>query len=569
VKRINGVSWILWELRSLHLRVRVRVLRINTFTKHKYVTQTQEKKFFSSLAPDPTFSRDYRQYYLAGAREIRRTTSQIPYRSPDLEDYLVQINRNVNQPRLFEDEEYGRHVRTVRAGKSFGMKDFQFWMNVYARQGFTKHQSNLDGWLDFNSSFSSRTTDLLNKEAVMGVISPIQEKGLKLRAVANPFPYHQWALKPLGDCLFDILKQVPTDYTHNQLESLPAIREILRWNKRIADERHASVSPSSDTRLFEPVHSVDLSDATNQFPLEVQVEILTEILGTDYAEQLGIFQWVSKGVWQTNKQFSMRQNVRWTKGQPLGLYPSFASFALSHNALLLGLSMQHGGLFFVIGDDVVIHGNKLHEAYLGALASFKVSYSPEKTISSYFLAEFAGSVIHPSGWFSKGKEGPLTPTSILSRVEKHGEAEFQYMRKYILGHKTMPKEVKDSLTRALYTYDAKPTYLGGGGHVPEFPSTFFFKQEKVQLKPMYVYADLPPVLAIGLRKGIDNTTSLLWRSWQYRHTLTNALRSKDVNKYPTVTPKGNGRSLIAQVIKCSEEGWIHSWMESRLTLAQR
>jgi hypothetical protein len=212
-----------------------------------------------------------------------------------------------------------------------------------------------------------------------GVISGIQEPGFKLRAVANPDRVIQAMLEPLKVLVMCHLQGLPTDHTHDQQAAIPKVQEMLRSG--------------------EVIHSVDLSDATNLFPLHLQVDLLRKMCPPEYSDYISLFSEVSSGPWLTRLR-DKPEIVKFTRGQPLGLGPSFGVFALAHNTLLEGLCMklkidpvQH---FVVLGDDVVIRGDKLNSLYRSTLANLGCKVSESKTISSTKLAEFAGTTVLPS-----------------------------------------------------------------------------------------------------------------------------------------------------------------------------
>jgi len=558
-KRIRKMSWILWELRSLPLRVRVRVLRVNTFFVLKDVTPSQRKKFLSSMMSPNVYSTDVFSIIELGARMIKSHIKVLPYQSPQIEDYVYIRSRLKSQPTLNRTREY---LVTSRSGEDFSLTDFHTYHDVFYKKGFTQVLSDLDGILDFhNPSPFKHRLDLIP----IGVVSPIQEKGCKLRAIANPHPFIQWSLIPLGKATFDILRQLPSDYTHNQTDALPVIRQ---WMKSVGNPGNADLSSTSEeVASSAKIHSVDLSDATNQFPLDAQEFVLKTILGPKYLEQIEIFRWASRGAWQVHPSLrgDVTGEIRWTKGQPLGLYPSFSSFALAHNALLEGLRILHGGSYCIVGDDVAIYSSELHVAYLDALSQLRVSFSKEKSLSSNSLAEFVGHVIRPSGWFAKGKEGKLTPSSVLSRVMKHGEAEFNYVRKYIV---TLPyTRESDALAKALFTYDAYPSYLGGGGHV-DYPVTDLLPSADVTpLLKRHDYPGLMPAIRMLITNRLDNSLPDLWSRWEYRHLLPDTIRSNRIGNIPTISPKGKGKTIIARVVrKAGRDSFLH-WTKERLLLA--
>jgi hypothetical protein len=212
--------------------------------------------------------------------------------------------------------------------------------------------------------------DFDRSKVIAGNIGFIQEPGGKLRSVANPFRIFQRTLEPLGDSLFNLLKELPWDCTFDQSKAIPAVQKALLDGKTL--------------------HCIDLSAATDYFPLELQLAVLRVLYGNQ--QLIDLFEDLSRASWRTNQHY--QPTISWRRGQPLGLYPSFASFGLTHGLLLLTLCKgNYHGQFFVVGDDVIIFEDKLAKAYQQTLKLLGCPFSPEKTISSSSLAEFAGKII--------------------------------------------------------------------------------------------------------------------------------------------------------------------------------
>jgi hypothetical protein len=117
---------------------------------------------------------------------------------------------------------------------------------------------------------------------------------------------------------------------------------------------------------------------------------------------LGIFAHLSRGRWVVKQPETPGMVVTWSVGQPLGLYPSFGVFALTHGLLLNSISKEHdlqdGELHFrVLGDDVVIDHPEVANSYLRYIKQMGIEVSPAKTIVSNRVGEFAGKVIGPQG----------------------------------------------------------------------------------------------------------------------------------------------------------------------------
>lgn len=229
-----------------------------------------------------------------------------------------------------------------------------------------------------------------------GTVHMLQEPGYKCRTIASPYRLHQIALKPLGDKLFEILKTLPWDCTFDQQKAHPNIQEALRKGKT--------------------VHCVDLSSATDYFPLSLQLEVLKTIFGEN--DYINLFHFLSRSNWKSNELGT----ISWTRGQPMGLYPSFPSFGLTHGLLLLMLSNgEYHGQFFVVGDDIVILNDSLAKAYKNTLDLLECPYSPDKTISSDTFAEFAGKIITSQQVFPQLKWRKMSDDNFLDLMCLLGE----------------------------------------------------------------------------------------------------------------------------------------------------
>jgi len=274
----------------------------------------------------------------------------------------------------------------------------------------------------------------------VGRITFIQEPGYKLRAVANPHLLHQVVLEPLKRYLMDLLKQDPQDFTFRQEEAFPIIQGWLR----------------------EPEYtfSVDLSDATNNFPLEVILHALSGQTGA--RPWLDCFSSVSRAGWLvTDPHLSARsaapgsghkEGVRrlmyYKTGQPMGLGPSFAAFALTHHWVLKGIQKEVPGTYAILGDDIVIHGRALYDRYREVLQVMDCPVSEAKCLSSTSLAEFAGRAIDRSGVYSQSKWRNVSDNSFIDLARNLGvearRAHFLFgaRQRRILKHiQSLPKEI--------------------------------------------------------------------------------------------------------------------------------
>jgi len=227
--------------------------------------------------------------------------------------------------------------------------------------------------IDFNRFCDSvHDDDRVDGPLRCGEVHFLQEPGYKLRSIASPYRLFQIASEPLKKDLKRVVEQLPWDCTHNQAKATDYIQQHLQHGKK--------------------VHSVDLTSATDVFPLDIQEKVLQAIYGVDNPF-VRLFSEISQGTYS-----SELGDITWNKGQPLGFNPSFFAFTLSHGILLFTLNgMRHDNMFFVVGDDVIILDDRLYKKYLEVLDVLDCPYSPEKSVSSSIMGEFAGKIITATG----------------------------------------------------------------------------------------------------------------------------------------------------------------------------
>jgi hypothetical protein len=257
-----------------------------------------------------------------------------------------------------------------------------------------------DGYKDAGPLFRMMASDceilydrIITKPYV-GRIGCIQEPGCKARIIANPRRIFQVLLYPFGKQLFEITKKLPWDCYDNQQLGIKWVRDKLRTGHVVG--------------------SVDLADASNHLPLELQIDIFQRLGLNDFDIKLS--EKVCRGSWYIPDSISssiMRDYKRrkvynpvltvndridaiaWTKGQPLGLFPSFPACFLAHGIMLrcIEIELNKVDSFRIIGDDVVISDTSVLDSYRRLLQRFSMPVSEGKCITSAYVAEFGGHVI--------------------------------------------------------------------------------------------------------------------------------------------------------------------------------
>lgn len=234
----------------------------------------------------------------------------------------------------------------------------------------------------------------------VGRIHVTHEPGLKTRYFAAPNVVLQRALEPLKQGLLGVVKRLPWDCTHDQRKADRAIQTRLKGGHT--------------------VHSIDLSKATDNFPWAFQKNVLNALLEEIPGDERDLptqsarlfISIVEEGGWECPKDTFTE--VKWTRGQPLGLGPSFPLFTLSHGLLLYILNgMKWGESFYVLGDDVVIFSDLLAAKYRNVLREWEIPVSENKSFASNRLAQFAGVTYTHQGSFWIPKWYKMTAGNIL------------------------------------------------------------------------------------------------------------------------------------------------------------
>jgi hypothetical protein len=120
----------------------------------------------------------------------------------------------------------------------------------------------------------------------------VEDPELKNRVIAMIDYHSQWTLKPIHDKLLEILSNLPCDRTFSQ------------------DPRHNWECNQ------EKFHSLDLSSATDRFPIKLQTKVLREIFGHRVA--------VAWEILLTSRNYDAPDGncYKYNCGQPMGAYSS-------------------------------------------------------------------------------------------------------------------------------------------------------------------------------------------------------------------------------------------------------
>jgi hypothetical protein len=334
------------------------------------LSETQKEKFLSAI--NPTDSKPLTEELLTSFRKtVSKTLRKRPVNYVHRPLVTYQGSPEKKSPRLFGAKSVPQNEKVLDDLQLFNTEGGRQLYHDF-RDLYRPLLSGIKERRDYLDLLASCDTWKIETPVIGGEIHFLQEPGGKLRSVASPLRLHQEALRPLGQSIYDVVKSLPWDCTFDQTKALPHIQSHLSQGGQ--------------------VHSIDLSSATDHFPLSLQEEALRAIFLKKDWIHIDLFIKISRGKWR-----SPLGDLSWTKGQPLGLFPSFGAFTLTHGLLLQHLAnCEFHNQFFVVGDDVVILEDKLRDDYISMLDQMSCPWSGDKSISSNTLCEFAGKIVTSS-----------------------------------------------------------------------------------------------------------------------------------------------------------------------------
>jgi hypothetical protein len=207
-------------------------------------------------------------------------------------------------------------------------------------------------------------------------ITAIPDKEGKTRVIAIGDYMSQTVLKPFHTYLFSVLRRIKQDCTFDQSSFLGK----MDINKG-------------------PFYSMDLSNATDRFPI---IAIL-DLLRAHFDEsQMDCWREIMVG-YPFNKGNNKTDSVTYNVGNPMGFYSSWASFTVAHHFVVYLACKRlkrdwKSANYVLLGDDIVIADKDIAYEYKSILSDLDVEVSVNKTHVSDHTFEFA------KRWIHKGEE---------------------------------------------------------------------------------------------------------------------------------------------------------------------
>ena len=236
-------------------------------------------------------------------------------------------------------------------------------------------------------------------DTTIGRVCYTQNPGYKARFFAAPHIWIQHVLEPLGKEIYDIVHDLPWDCTFDQTKGFPHIQQALRDKRK--------------------TYCYDLSSATDRFPIDLQIHALRKLLPLKSAQRhISLLAFLVRQPWKF-----LDQELTWRRGQPLGMYPSFGMFTLTHGLMLFALNnFEFNNTFFVLGDDVIITDENLSIKYKQFLIDCEIDFNPSKSIISDKFGEFAGRLIFKDSVLPSRKWSIIKDDSLIQFLQNWGPA---------------------------------------------------------------------------------------------------------------------------------------------------
>lgn len=205
-------------------------------------------------------------------------------------------------------------------------------------------------------------------------LSIVNDPEAKARVIAILDWFSQEALRPFHDYLFEILRNnLSQDRTFTQD---PIIKDKQAGHK---------------------YHSLDLSSATDRFPISIQKMLVSYLC--DNKEMAESWQRILTQLPYTTPE---GDSIAYAVGQPMGAYSSWAVFTLSHHLIVqfagLRCNIPNFKEYILLGDDIVIYNDQVASEYVSIINKIGAEISLQKTHTSTSCYEFA------KRWFKDGIE---------------------------------------------------------------------------------------------------------------------------------------------------------------------
>jgi hypothetical protein len=316
-----------------------------------------------------------------GRRSLDSITSVERSSVPDA--YIKLLRMYVRLPHV--PESVLGSVEAINTRKSYSVDSGRTFPGPYGLKDF-----------DFPAEIRFLYDDENKDPLILGTLTTVEDKG-KFRTILVGHWAIQLRTKPLADWLRKWLWKQTEIASGDQTK----MRDFILTNM--------------ESGKF--MMSIDLSNATDRLSRDFQVKLLTSMgVPKDYFNFLELPAAYRFEEFEPEKGKGIG-HIRYSNGQPMGLFISFPMFELMHFVLLKSVVAKTDATFCICGDDCIIaceeeDSPELFKRYKLLIERFGGVISESKTILSKNLAEGIGAL------FLKGYPKELRiPSGKLSALE--------------------------------------------------------------------------------------------------------------------------------------------------------
>ncbi|UTS95837.1 RNA-dependent RNA polymerase [Rugonectria rugulosa mitovirus 1] len=332
------------------------VLTLMNITRGLNPTKVEEKLIkpsFDSITNPSKVTRDY----------------HIPEKF--IEDFLIRFNLKVNKETL---QINGSNHYISTKGSPEGKTSYASRWSIFGHTWSTMNYIlKIIGTQSFSEIFTKQWEALYDKygenDYKLGKLAIIKDPEGKRRVIAMVDYHSQLVLRSIHEECMKNIQHLPQDRTFTQ-------------------DPHNKWDNGKD--LF---WSLDLSSATDRFPIYLQQKVMRNIYDSDAISESWKNLLVDRDYYYKDEYTKVESNYRYSVGQPMGAYSSWIIFTITHHlvvhyaAHLCGI--EDFNQYILLGDDIVIKNNKVADKYKGIMMRLGVDISPAKTHVSKTTYEFA------------------------------------------------------------------------------------------------------------------------------------------------------------------------------------
>lgn len=228
----------------------------------------------------------------------------------------------------------------------------------------------------------------------------------------------------------------------------PFSQQVFDHLRKLEQDRTFTQNPYISKVPGNMFHSLDLSSATDRFPIEVQKQLITEMVDKQFA-----YSW-SRLMIAEPFLAPNGDRLQYAVGQPMGARSSWAVFTLSHHMVVQYAAFQVGLYpfkdYILLGDDIVIANDKVAVKYREIMEQLGVDISSFKTHTSENTYEFA------KRWFQDGVEITGIPlNSFITNIDKPFELFNSVFELYKRGYSGYNLQTSVAMTICLLTSSSK------------------------------------------------------------------------------------------------------------------